>query len=500
MFSSSSSCSSRPLPIPSHHQGTELGPRVQLSAARVPDVVSHVHIAHPLRREHVGDDRSLELSLVVLLKPAQPANVRACPFRVAPVRPYPLLEFPGRRPSFASSASSICSQFASIHFQRGLQLSLGLRAQLFAEEALVTILYGFHAGLEKQRPAFLVVLRAQARVVVLQGEEARWSIARAPVVMVPVLLPCPLHRRSPSFSASGSAPFGTGTQCSSRFIVQLLRLKYGYERVLCHFTFRARQGARPWLTRALLPAASGSLFCSVPLGAPMYRSCQAKAPPRAREFPRASSLEMGAFRNSVGSRGTPSFSCNCVIRRRGGEVPVGHELQAVRDAGLHYGLDKVAGLVRGLRSWLLLLLLRGGVGPRFALNFATRKNSPATSAWASSVSLGFPITYAVPGSSQLSEEGIVEDQPVQRRLDTALRQPALELELVGEAVTGDCPRPAAPEYVPVELDVPLGMYRGFLNSFASSRTALKTWRASSVEQPGARSGGQWSASRPPPAG
>eukprot|EP00741_Cyanophora_paradoxa_P017630 tig00021012_g17030.t1 len=51
--------------------------------------------------------------------------------------------------------------------------------------------------------------------------------------MVPVLLPCPLHRRSPSFSASGSAPFGTGTQCSSRFIVQLLRLKYGYERVLC---------------------------------------------------------------------------------------------------------------------------------------------------------------------------------------------------------------------------------------------------------------------------
>eukprot|EP00741_Cyanophora_paradoxa_P017631 tig00021012_g17031.t1 len=97
----------------------------------------------------------------------------------------------------------------------------------------------------------------------------------------------------------------------------------------------------------------------------------------AREFPRASSLEMGAFRNSVGSRGTPSFSCkpdlslcdlrlrlqvgcsfeavppvapDCVIRRRGGEVPVGHELQAVRDAGLHYGLDKVAGLVRGLRS------------------------------------------------------------------------------------------------------------------------------------------------------
>eukprot|EP00741_Cyanophora_paradoxa_P013710 tig00020710_g13233.t3 len=126
--------------------------------------------------------------------------------------------------------------------------------------------------------------------------------------MVPVLLPCPLHRRSPSFSASGSAPFGTGTQCSSRFI-----------------------GARPWLTRALLPAASGSLFCSVPLGAPMYRSCQGRgrdaedgswdAPPRAREFPRASSLEMGAFRNSVGSRGTPSFSCKpdlslCDLRLR----------------------------------------------------------------------------------------------------------------------------------------------------------------------------------------
>eukprot|EP00741_Cyanophora_paradoxa_P013709 tig00020710_g13233.t2 len=119
--------------------------------------------------------------------------------------------------------------------------------------------------------------------------------------MVPVLLPCPLHRRSPSFSASGSAPFGTGTQCSSRFI-----------------------GARPWLTRALLPAASGSLFCSVPLGAPMYRSCQGRgrdaedgswdAPPRAREFPRASSLEMGAFRNSVGSRGTPSFSCSARTR------------------------------------------------------------------------------------------------------------------------------------------------------------------------------------------
>eukprot|EP00741_Cyanophora_paradoxa_P012677 tig00020616_g12247.t2 len=247
--------------------------------------------------------------------------------------------------SFIRSHSPALSWFAHAkcvcHFQRGLQLSLGLRAQLFAEEALVTILYGFHAGLEKQRPAFLVVLRAQARVVVLQGEEARWSIARAPVVMVPVLLPCPLHRRSPSFSASGSAPFGTGTQCSSRFI-----------------------GARPWLTRALLPAASGSLFCSVPLGAPMYRSCQGRgrdaedgswdAPPRAREFPRASSLEMGAFRNSVGSRGTQASPAvrapDCVIRRRGGEVPVGHELQAVRDAGLHYGLDKVAGLVRGLRS------------------------------------------------------------------------------------------------------------------------------------------------------
>eukprot|EP00741_Cyanophora_paradoxa_P008233 tig00000025_g7966.t2 len=319
--------------------------------------------------------------------------------------------------------------------------------------------------------------------------------------MVPVLLPCPLHRRSPSFSASGSAPFGTGTQCSSRFI-----------------------GARPWLTRALLPAASGSLFCSVPLGAPMYRSCQGRgrdaedgswdAPPRAREFPRASSLEMGAFRNSVGSRGTPSFSCkpdlslcdlrlrlqvgcsfeavppvapDCVIRRRGGEVPVGHELQAVRDAGLHYGLDKVAGLVRGLRSCLLSTSRRGRTR-------RPRRPGPHRSP------SGSPSRTPCPAPPSSREEGIVEDQPVQRRLDTALRQPALELELVGEAVTGDCPRPAAPEYVPVELDVPLGMYRGFLNSFASSRTALKTWRASSVEQPGARSGGQWSASRPPPAG
>eukprot|EP00741_Cyanophora_paradoxa_P011630 tig00020563_g11237.t1 len=498
MFSSSSSCSSRPLPIPSHHQGTELGPRVQLSAARVPDVVSHVHIAHPLRREHVGDDRSLELSLVVLLKPAQPANVRACPFRVAPVRPYPLLEFPGRRPSFASSASSICSQFASIHFQRGLQLSLGLRAQLFAEEALVTILYGFHAGLEKQRPAFLVVLRAQARVVVLQGEEARWSIARAPVVMVPVLLPCPLHRRSPSFSASGSAPFGTGTQCSSRFIVQLLRLKYGYERVLCHFTFRARQGARPWLTRALLPAASGSLFCSVPLGAPMYRSCQAKAPPRAREFPRASSLEMGAFRNSVGSRGTPSFSCKpdlslCDLRLRL-QVAASFAVCAhvyPEELEVLLGLaDKSDGvpLIFGGEGCFSFFFAAGWAPGLLSTSRRGRTRRPRR-----------PGPHRSPSGSP-SQEGIVEDQPVQRRLDTALRQPALELELVGEAVTGDCPRPAAPEYVPVELDVPLGMYRGFLNSFASSRTALKTWRASSVEQPGARSGGQWSASRPPPAG
>eukprot|EP00741_Cyanophora_paradoxa_P012678 tig00020616_g12248.t1 len=53
-----------------------------------------------------------------------------------------------------------------------------------------------------------------------------------------------------------------------------------------------------------------------------------------------------------------------------------------------------------------------------------------------------PLTRAGPRVPQhrSREEGIVEDQPVQRRLDTALRQPALELELVGEAVTGDCPR------------------------------------------------------------
>eukprot|EP00741_Cyanophora_paradoxa_P008234 tig00000025_g7966.t3 len=304
--------------------------------------------------------------------------------------------------------------------------------------------------------------------------------------MVPVLLPCPLHRRSPSFSASGSAPFGTGTQCSSRFI-----------------------GARPWLTRALLPAASGSLFCSVPLGAPMYRSCQGRgrdaedgswdvhchdvAPVEAlRVRPRlrpGQGSSRGRCAHPVGCsfEAVPPVAPDCVIRRRGGEVPVGHELQAVRDAGLHYGLDKVAGLVRGLRSCLLSTSRRGRTR-------RPRRPGPHRSP------SGSPSRTPCPAPPSSREEGIVEDQPVQRRLDTALRQPALELELVGEAVTGDCPRPAAPEYVPVELDVPLGMYRGFLNSFASSRTALKTWRASSVEQPGARSGGQWSASRPPPAG
>eukprot|EP00741_Cyanophora_paradoxa_P007925 tig00000133_g7666.t2 len=166
-----------------------------------------------------------------------------------------------------------------------------------------------------------------------------------------------LHRRSPSFSASGSAPFGTGTQCSSRFI-----------------------GARPWLTCALLPAASGSLFCSVPLGAPMYRSCQGRgrdaedgswdvhchdvAPVEAlrvrprlrpgkelgREQRHPKLLLQCAHPVGCSFEAVPPVAPDCVIRRRGGEVPVGHELQAVRDAGLHYGLDKVAGLVRGLRS------------------------------------------------------------------------------------------------------------------------------------------------------
>eukprot|EP00741_Cyanophora_paradoxa_P012676 tig00020616_g12247.t1 len=303
--------------------------------------------------------------------------------------------------SFIRSHSPALSWFAHAkcvcHFQRGLQLSLGLRAQLFAEEALVTILYGFHAGLEKQRPAFLVVLRAQARVVVLQGRSqgdllapalrlrlltrryrgvssvgspskarrrdgalrvhrSSWCQYCFPVPCTAVRVPLS-PRRGPRPSAPApSAPADSSCSCSAS--------NTATNASFAHFTFRARQGARPWLTRALLPAASGSLFCSVPLGAPMYRSCQGRgrdaedgswdAPPRAREFPRASSLEMGAFRNSVGSRGTQASPAvrapDCVIRRRGGEVPVGHELQAVRDAGLHYGLDKVAGLVRGLRS------------------------------------------------------------------------------------------------------------------------------------------------------
>eukprot|EP00741_Cyanophora_paradoxa_P014505 tig00020801_g13989.t1 len=139
----------------------------------------------------------------------------------------------------------------------------------------------------------------------------------------------------------------------------------------------------------------------------------------ARAFLRARSLETGAFRNSVGSRGTPSFSCSARTRWAASFAVCAHVYP-----------EELEVLV--------------GLADKFALNLATRKNSPATSAWHRSPS-GSP-----------SQEGIVEDQPVQRRLDAALRQPALELELVGEAVTGDCPRPAAPEYVPVEFDVPLG--------------------------------------------
>eukprot|EP00741_Cyanophora_paradoxa_P023713 tig00021616_g22906.t2 len=318
MFSSSSSCSSRPLPIPSHHQGAELGPRVQLSAARVPDVVSHVHIAHPCAA-----------STLPTYVPAHSGWLPLCLV--------PRLGARRRRRS---------------HFQRGLQLSLGLRAQLFAEEALVTILYGFHAGLEKQRPAFLVVLRAQARVVVLQGEEARWSIARAPVVMVPVLLPCPLHRRSPSFSASGSAPFGTGTQCSSRFIVQLLRLKYGYERVLCPLHLPGPPGSEA-MADARSPARRIGLAL---LQRPLGRAHVQVLPGQGRDAEDGSWMlrpgqgsSRGRCAHPVGCsfEAVPPVAPDCVIRRRGGEVPVGHELQAVRDAGLHYGLDKVAGLVRG---------------------------------------------------------------------------------------------------------------------------------------------------------
>eukprot|EP00741_Cyanophora_paradoxa_P013708 tig00020710_g13233.t1 len=315
MFSSSSSCSSRPLPIPSHHQGAELGPRVQLSAARVPDVVSHVHIAHPLRREHVGDDRSLELSLVVLLKPAQPANVRACPFRVAPVRPYPLLEFPrataelrefrlfdllpicqhvlpvngcassrGSAPGVAAAATS--SAACSSASASGLSCpgrSTPRRGGAM-EHCACTGRHGAStASLSPAPPLESLFLRV--------GVRALWH--RHPVLQQihRAVAPPQIRLRTRPLPTSPSGP---------------------------------RQGARPWLTRALLPAASGSLFCSVPLGAPMYRSCQGRgrdaedgswdAPPRAREFPRASSLEMGAFRNSVGSRGTPSFSCSARTR------------------------------------------------------------------------------------------------------------------------------------------------------------------------------------------
>eukprot|EP00741_Cyanophora_paradoxa_P014504 tig00020801_g13988.t1 len=246
MFSSSSSCSSRPLPIPSHHQGTELGPRVQLSAARVPDVVSHVHIAHPLRREHVGDDRSLELSLVVLLKPAQPADVRACPFRVAPV------------PCAASKRLCLVPRLGArrrrrSYFQRGLQLSLGLLAQLFTEEALVTILYGFHAGLEKQatclRPRFDIVScpaatagvssvgspsKARRRDGALRVHRSSWCQYCFPV---PCTAVAPLSpRRGPRPSAPApSAPADSSCSCSAS--------NTATNAPFVHFTFRAPLGS-----------------------------------------------------------------------------------------------------------------------------------------------------------------------------------------------------------------------------------------------------------------
>eukprot|EP00741_Cyanophora_paradoxa_P023952 tig00021687_g23130.t1 len=169
--------------------GPESGPSVELGAARVADVVARVLVPQTCRREHVGDDRRLELCLVDLLEAAEPAVQRGLlSFRIEGAtsgsRPSRCSAFlPSRRtervvPSLPwatlpadfdtgrASSSLRARRRRRRRVQGYAQVLLGLGAQLLAEETWVLVLDRLHAGLAEELLASLVFI--QSGIVVLE--------------------------------------------------------------------------------------------------------------------------------------------------------------------------------------------------------------------------------------------------------------------------------------------------------------------------------------------
>eukprot|EP00741_Cyanophora_paradoxa_P012875 tig00020629_g12431.t2 len=170
--------------------GPESGPSVELGAARVADVVARVLVPQTCRREHVGDDRRLELCLVDLLEAAEPAVQRGLlSFRIEGrnirLPSIQMFSFPSVS-AYRASCSVSALGHTSSRFRHGAglvprlrarrrrrrrvqgyaQVLLGLGAQLLAEETWVLVLDRLHAGLAEELLASLVFI--QSGIVVLE--------------------------------------------------------------------------------------------------------------------------------------------------------------------------------------------------------------------------------------------------------------------------------------------------------------------------------------------
>eukprot|EP00741_Cyanophora_paradoxa_P018570 tig00021070_g17929.t1 len=170
--------------------GPESGPSVELGAARVADVVARVLVPQTCRREHVGDDRRLELCLVDLLEAAEPAVQRGLlSFRIEGrnirLPSVQMFSFPSVS-AYRASCSVSALGHTSSRFRHGAglvprlrarrrrrrrvqgyaQVLLGLGAQLLAEETWVLVLDRLHAGLAEELLASLVFI--QSGIVVLE--------------------------------------------------------------------------------------------------------------------------------------------------------------------------------------------------------------------------------------------------------------------------------------------------------------------------------------------
>eukprot|EP00741_Cyanophora_paradoxa_P014232 tig00020800_g13727.t1 len=154
--------------------GPESGPSVELGAARVADVVARVLVPQTFRREHVRDDRRLELCLVDLLEAAEPAVQRGfLSFRIEGrnirLPSVQMFSFPSVS-AYRASCSVSALGHTSSRFRHGAglvprlsarrrrrrrvqgyaQVLLGLGAQLLAEETWVLVLDRLHAGLAEE--------------------------------------------------------------------------------------------------------------------------------------------------------------------------------------------------------------------------------------------------------------------------------------------------------------------------------------------------------------